>query len=94
MKEASRLLRGALMLQILGWFIVAVLGVGLLVNALFMFLSPRAWFRLPNWFPARSSSMTEERFRSGRGAIEVRLAGAAMLALIVWVLYDMFLRRR
>jgi hypothetical protein len=94
MKEASRLLRGALMLQILGWFMLAVLGVGLLVNALFMLLSPQAWFRLPDWFPARSSSMTEERYGSGWGGIEVRLAGAAMLALIVWVLYDIFLGRR
>ena len=83
-----------LMPQILGWFMGAVLGVGLLVNALFMLLSPRAWFRLPNWFPARSSSVTEAKYGGGWGAIQVRLGGALMLGLIVWVLYDMFLRRR
>jgi hypothetical protein len=82
------------MLQILGWFMVAVLGVGLLVNALFMLLSPQAWFRLPDWFPARSSAMTEVRYGRRWGTIETRLAGAAMVAFIVWVLYDIFLGRR
>jgi hypothetical protein len=83
-----------LMWQTLGWFMAAVLGVGLLVNASFMLLSPRAWFRLPRWFPARSSSVTEVKYGGGWGAIQVRLAGVLMLALIVWVLYDMFVRRR
>ena len=83
-----------LMRQILGWFMAAVLGVGLLINALFMLLSPRTWFRLPKWFPARSSSMTEARYGSGWGAMQVRLGGALMLALIVWVLCDMFLNRK
>jgi hypothetical protein len=82
------------MRQILGWFYGAVLGAVLLVNALFMLISPQAWFRLPYWFPARSSSMTEAKYGSGWGGIEVRLTGAVMLALIVWVLYDMFLRAR
>lgn len=81
------------MRQILGWIMGAALGVGLLVNALFMLLSPKAWFRLPKWFPARSSAMTEERYGSGPGAAEVRLVGAVMLAVIVWVLYDIFLKR-
>jgi hypothetical protein len=71
-----------------------ILGAGLLINALFMLLSPKAWFQLPKWFPARSSSMTEGRYGSGWGAIQVRLAGALMLAFIVYVLYDMFLGRR
>lgn len=82
------------MRQILLWIMGAVLGVGLLINAVFMLFSPRAWFRLPNWFPARSSSMTETKYGSGWGAVQVRLTGALMLALIVWVLYDMLLRRR
>jgi hypothetical protein len=36
--------------------------------------------------------MTEERYGSGPGAIETRLGGAAMLAVILYILYDMFLR--
>jgi len=76
------------MRQILGWAMGAVLGVGLLVNALFMLISPRAWFRLPDWFPTRSSSMTEEKYGSGWGAVQVRLTGALLLAVILYVLYD------
>lgn len=85
---------GVLMRPILGWIMGVLLGLGLLINAIFMLVSPTAWFRLPKWFPARNSSMTEAKYGSGWGAIQVRLAGALMLALIVWVLCDMFLGRR
>jgi hypothetical protein len=81
------------MRQILGWIAGAVLFGGLLINALFMLISPRAWFRLPEWFPTRSSSMTEERYGTGSGSIETRIGGAVMLAGILYVLYDMFFRR-
>lgn len=40
-------------MQILGWLTVAAVGVVPVVNGLFMVLSPRAWFRLPSWIPAR-----------------------------------------
>jgi hypothetical protein len=83
-----------LMRQILGWIMAAVLGAGLLTNALFMLISPRAWFRLPKWFPARSDSITEERYGSGGGAAVVRMTGAVVLAFILYVLYDIYLRRR
>jgi hypothetical protein len=82
-----------LMRQILGWIVGAVLFGGLLINALFMLISPRAWFRLPAWFPTRSSSMTEERYGTGPGSIETRIGGAVMLVGILYVLYDMFFRR-
>jgi hypothetical protein len=83
-----------LMRQILLWVMGAALALGLLINALFMLISPRAWFRLPKWFPARSSSVTEAKYGSGWGVFPVRLGGAFMLAIIVWVLYDIFLTRR
>jgi hypothetical protein len=77
---------------ILGWSIIAVLGLVIFVNALFMLISPRAWFRLPRLIRAQGS-LTEEKYASGWGAIEVRLTGAIMLAVIGWVLYDAFIRR-
>jgi len=77
---------------ILGWSIVFIVGAVMFVNALFMFASPRAWFRLPRWVRAQGT-LTEEKYASGWGGITVRLAGAGMLAVIVWVLYDSFIRR-
>ena len=84
-----------LMRQILGWIAGAVLFGGLLINALFMLISPRAWFRLREWFPTRSSSMTEERYGTGPGSdMKTRIGGAVMLAGILYVLYEIFLSRR
>jgi hypothetical protein len=46
------------MLHLLGWVGIAVIVVVIAVNAAFMLISPRAWFRLPEWFQGRGS-MTE-----------------------------------
>jgi hypothetical protein len=81
------------MLHFLSWIGIAVIVVVIAVNAAFMFISPRAWFRLPEWFPGRGS-MTEHKYGSGWGAVETRIAGGMMLAAILWVLYDALLRPR
>ena len=80
-------------MQILGWLTVAAVGLVLVVNGLFMVLSPRAWFRLPSWIPGRGS-LTEKRYGSGFGAIQVRIVGALFLGVIVRVLYDSLVRPR
>jgi len=81
------------MLHVLGWFVIAVVVAVTVVNAALMLASPRAWFRLPEWFPGRGS-MTEHEYGSGLGAIETRIAGGMMVAAILWVLYDSLLRSR
>jgi len=62
----------------------------LIINGSFMLVSPRTWFRLPTWLSARGS-LTEEKYSTGWGALEVRLTGAAFLAVVVWVIYRMIL---
>jgi hypothetical protein len=74
-------------MRALGLSIVVRVVAAIAVNAFYMLLSPKAWFRLPDWILAKGT-LTEKRFASGWGAMEVRLAGAAMLAVIAWVLYD------
>jgi hypothetical protein len=76
---------------ILGWSMVAIIGAVVFVNALFMLASPTAWFRLPGWIRAQGT-LTEEKYATGWGAISVRLTGAVMLAVIAWVLYDLFVK--
>jgi hypothetical protein len=80
-------------MQTLGWLTVAAVGVVLVVNGLFMVLSPRAWFRLPSWIPGLGS-LTEKRYGGGWGAIQVRLLGAIFVGVVFWVLYDSLLRPR
>ena len=77
---------------ILGWSFIVVLGAVLLVNALFMLASPRAWFRLPGWLRAQAP-LTEQKYATGWGGILVRLAGAVMLVALGWVLYGSFVKR-
>jgi hypothetical protein len=77
---------------ILGWSIVVVVGAVMFVNALFMLASPAAWFRLPRWVRAQGT-LTEQKYASGWGSVTLRLAGAVMLAVIGWVLYDSLIKR-
>jgi hypothetical protein len=82
-----------LMLRALGWLTVVVVGVVLVVNGLFMLASPQRWFRLPNWIRAQGS-LTEAKYGSGWGAFQVRFTGAAVLGIVVFVLYESLLRPR
>jgi uncharacterized membrane protein len=78
------------MKQLVGACIAVIVGVVMTINAAFMLASPRAWFRLPRWLRAQGS-LTEAKYASGWGAIQVRATGAVILAVIVWLLYDLFL---
>ena len=79
------------MLHLVGWLMLALLGVVIAINALYMAMSPHAWFRLPKWVRMQGSA-TEERFGSGWGAIQVRIAGVVVLGILCWVLYDVLRR--
>ena len=80
------------MIRIFAWCIGGITAVVMVINAAFMLASPRTWFHLPAWLRAQGS-LTEDRFSSGWGAVQIRLTGAAILGLIAWVLYDMLLKR-
>ena len=78
--------------HVVGWSIAALVAIIMVVNAVFMLLSPRAWFRLPKWVGAWGS-LTQERYSTGWGGIQVRITGAVILGGIGWVLYDFLIRR-
>jgi hypothetical protein len=80
------------MTRIVGWSIAILVGLLMTINSAFMLASPRAWFRLPGWLRAQGS-LAEDKYASGWGAIQIRVTGAIILAVIAWVLYDMLLRR-
>ena len=72
---------------VLGWVFAAIIvGLGV-VNGVYMLVSPKAWFRLPAWLRT-SGSLTEEKYSHGWGGVQVRLAGALILATIGWVVRD------
>jgi hypothetical protein len=81
------------MTKIVGWLIVAAVGLVMSINAFYMLISPRAWFRLPRWIRAEGS-LTEGKYTTSWGAIQVRFTGALFLAIIGWVIYESLLRRR
>ena len=74
-------------MQVLGWIVIAVVGAFLVVNASVMLVSPRAWFRLPGWLRAQGA-LTEERYGSGFGAIQLRIGAALILGTIAWITFD------
>ena len=69
---------------ILGSLCAVVVVLALSANAVYMLVSPQAWFRLPGWIRL-NGTLTEKRYGIGWGAVQVRLLGAIMLAVIVWV---------
>jgi hypothetical protein len=83
-----------LMKNVFGWVVIAIVGVVVAVNSFFMLISPRAWLHLPKWLRAAPDSMTEAKYGSGLGAIQIRIVGAVFLALIIWVIYNSLLRSR
>jgi hypothetical protein len=81
------------MLHFLGWCGLAVLIMVAAVNAAFMLVSPKAWFRLPSWL-LLNGSLTAREYGSGPPAFGIRITGGMLLAGILWVLYDSLLRPR
>jgi hypothetical protein len=75
------------MRQVLGWFVIAIFGAIVAFNGLIMLVSPRAWFRLPSWLGFQGS-LTEAKYGSGWGALQVRLAGTIFLGFVLWVSYN------
>jgi hypothetical protein len=63
------------------------------VIAMYMLVSPRAWFRLPRWFRG-SGGLSEKRYSSGSGAIQIRIVGAIGLAITGSMFYAAFIRHR
>lgn len=68
---------------------VVLLALMLAVNAAFMLASPRAWFQLPTWFKM-TGSLSEHQYATGWGAVQVRITGGLVIAVIMWVAYDIF----
>lgn len=78
--------------QVAGLWVAVLLALILTINAVFMIVSPRRWFQLPNWLKA-TGSLTERRYASGWGGDQVRLAGAVLLAFIIAVVWDVLMKR-
>ena len=60
-----------------------------LINGTVMLLSPRRFFALPRWLRAQGT-LTESRYSSGFGALQLRLLGAILVGGIVWLLFHVW----
>ena len=77
------------MRNVFAWIMFAILMPYMIVNAAFMLISPRAWFRLPGWLRAQGG-LTKRRFAHGVGALQVPITKGLMLAAFGWVAYHFF----
>ena len=58
------------------------------INALYMLISPRAWFRLPLWMQLSGSLRAKRaKYKTGVGALQVRILGAVFLVCAFWLLF-------
>jgi len=79
------------MAKTFGWLFFAAVSITLIINGVCMLFAPRAWHRLPDWFPS-AGTFVRERYGGEKGLIGIRMTGAVLLAGIAWVVYDYFLR--
>lgn len=66
------------------WAALAVTVTILLINAVYMVISPRAWFALPRWLGLQGV-LTLERHGNRWGALQVRVLGAIVIATVGWI---------
>ena len=79
------------MMRVLAECIALLVGVLMTINGALMLASPRRWFRAPPWL-GYHGSLTEEKYATGWGGVQVRLTGLLTLAAIGWVLYELLVR--
>lgn len=79
------------MAHTLGGIFLAAFVVMFIVNGVYMLIFPRAWLRLPEWFPTAGTAF-RERYGTEKAFIGIRMTGAIFLAGIAWVVYDFFSR--
>ena len=71
---------------IVGSFCAIVVVLAISANAFYMLISPQAWFRLPGWIRL-NGTLIQKKYGSGWGAVQIRVLGAIMLAVITWVAF-------
>ena len=69
------------------WVIVLFLASMFLFNGAVMLISPRTWFRLPSWL-AGHGTMTERKYDSRSGRLQVRMLGAIFIGVVAYVVID------
>ena len=74
--------------QVFGWIVVVLVVSLMIINASVMLVSPRAWFKMPGWLRAQGA-LTENKYGSGWGALQLRIGGALILLSIGWVTYEL-----
>jgi hypothetical protein len=79
------------MAKTLGWLLFVALSITLIISSTYMLFVPRAWLRLPDWFPSAGASF-RKRYAGEKRLIGIRLSGAVLLAGVAWVVYDYFFR--
>ncbi len=70
--------------HLLLWFVFAATLLLVMVNAVYMLLSPKAWFALPKWLGLHGV-VTPERYGDRGGAIMIRMLGALTIAALFWI---------
>jgi hypothetical protein len=79
------------MIKILGWLIFGAVVLVASTNALYMLFSPQAWFHLPPWIRA-TGTLKARNYVTAARAIQLRFIGGILLAVIGWVLFDLFVK--
>lgn len=70
------------------WASLGTTVVVMLVNAFYMVVSPKTWFRLPRWLGLQGV-LTPERYSSSWGGLQVRILGMIIIGTAGWITYEL-----
>ena len=70
------------------WAAFTVVVTVMIINALYMLVSPRAWFGLPRWLGLQGV-LTLDRHGSRGGALQVRVLGGIIIATVGWIAVEL-----
>ena len=70
------------------WSALAIMMTIMIVNGLYMLVSPTAWFALPGWLRL-NGVMSAKKYGTGWGAIQVRVLGGIVLGTILWMAFSL-----
>ena len=77
--------------KMIGWIIAGGIGVLAILNGTMMLISPKRWFELPDWL-AGKGTLSAEKYSRGIGSIQIRILGAVVLGMVLWICYDAFVK--
>ena len=74
------------------WAALVIVVTIMLINALYMLISPKAWFSLPRWLGLHGV-LIFERYGNRWRELQIRILGVIIMGAVAWVVIELIRSR-